>query len=85
MDLHQVILYPLMGEKATFLRVENKLTFIVDRKATKKEIKEAIEKIYNVKTTRITTMMTSEGLKKAHITLDKSYNAEEIASQFGVI
>lgn len=85
MELHKVILYPLMGEKATFLREKNKLTFIVDKKATKKEIKDAIEKIYNIKTIKVTTMITTEGLKKAHITLDPAHSAEEIASQFGVL
>jgi len=85
MDTHKVVTYPLMGEKATFLRDQNKLTFIVDKKATKKDIKEAIEVIYNVKTTKITTMITTEGLKKAHVTLDPKYSAEEIASQFGVL
>jgi len=74
-----------MGEKATFLREGNKLTFIVDREASKKDIKEALEKIYSIKITKVTTMMTTEGLKKAHITLDKAHSAEEIASQFGVI
>ncbi|MDD5111904.1 MAG: 50S ribosomal protein L23 [Candidatus Altiarchaeota archaeon] len=85
MDIHKVITYPLMGEKATLLRDGNKLTFIVDKNATKKDIKNAIETLYNVKTTRITTINTVEGLKKAHIKLDKAYNAEEIASQFGVL
>jgi large subunit ribosomal protein L23 len=85
MDLTKVILYPLMGEKATFLRAGNKLTFVVDRKATKKEIKEAITKVYNVKAVHVTTMITTEGLKKAHITLAEAHNAEEIASQFGVV
>jgi ribosomal protein L23 len=85
MDIHKVITYPMMGEKATLLRDQNKLTFIVDNHASKKDIKNAIETLYNVKTTRITTINTVEGLKKAHITLDKAYNAEEIASQFGVI
>ncbi|MFH1125724.1 MAG: 50S ribosomal protein L23 [Candidatus Altiarchaeota archaeon] len=85
MELDKVILYPLMGEKATFLREKNKLTFVVDKKATKRDIKEAIEKLYNVKAVKVTTMITVEGFKKAHVTLDKSQSAEEIASQFGVI
>jgi large subunit ribosomal protein L23 len=74
-----------MGEKATFLRTANKLTFIVDRKATKKDIKDAVEGQFKVKVIKVTTINTVEGLKKAHVTLDKSHNVEEIASQFGVI
>lgn len=85
MEASKVILYPLVGEKATLLREKNKLTFIVDKKATKKDIKGAIEKTYNVKVVRVTTMITTEGLKKAHVTLDKTHSAEEITSQFGVL
>ncbi|MBM3309469.1 MAG: 50S ribosomal protein L23 [Candidatus Altiarchaeales archaeon] len=85
MELQEVLRYPLMGEKATFLREGNKLTFIVDKKASKSDIKEAIEKLYNVKVSKVKTMSTMEGLKKAYVTLDKAYSAEEIASQFGVI
>jgi len=81
-----VILYPLMGEKATILREkENKLTFVVNSNATKKDIKNAVEELYNVKVLKINIMWTTEGKKKAHVKLSSDYNAEEIASHFGVL
>ena len=74
-----------MGEKATMLREkENKITFIVDKKATKMEIKEAAEKMLNVTVVGVTVMHTLGGKKKAHLTLDKKHSADEIASQMGV-
>ena len=86
MDPYKVLQYPLMGEKATILReAENKLTFIVDNDATKKDIKEAIEGLYDVKVIKVNVMITADGRKKAHIKLDPKYDAEEIASHFGVL
>jgi large subunit ribosomal protein L23 len=38
------------------LQAENKYTFIVDRKANKTEIKNAIEKIFSVDVIRVNTM-----------------------------
>jgi len=86
MDPYKIILYPLMGEKATMLREkENKLSFIVAKDAEKKDIKEAIESLYNVKVVKLDSMITSTGERKVHVRLDKKYSAEEVASHFGVL
>jgi len=45
-----VILYPVLTESAIAkIEKENKLTFVVDLKANKTQIKEEIEKLYGVK------------------------------------
>ncbi|VVB51909.1 50S ribosomal protein L23 [uncultured archaeon] len=86
MEPNKVILYPLMGEKATLLREKsNVLTFIVDKKATKKDVKEAVETLYKITIQEINVMVTSEGLKKAHVRLSPKDSAEEVASHFGII
>lgn len=86
MDPNQVLLYPLMGEKATILREkENKLTFIVNKKATKKDIREAVEKLYNVKVVKVTSLITPQGKKKALIKLSGEVSSEEVASKFGMV
>jgi large subunit ribosomal protein L23 len=86
MEPHDVLMYPLMGEKATMLREkENTLTFIVDKDAGKKEIKEAAEKLLNVSVIGVRVIHTMDGKKKAHIRLDKKHSADEIASHMGVI
>lgn len=86
MEPHKTLLYPLMGEKATALReFENKLTFIVNKDSTKKDIKEAFESLYNVSAIGVNVMITPAGTKKAHIKLDPKDSADEIASHFGVL
>ncbi|RLI92872.1 MAG: 50S ribosomal protein L23 [Candidatus Altiarchaeales archaeon] len=86
MDQYKVLLYPLMGEKATILREkENKLTFIVNKDATRDDVKKAVESLYNVKVLKTNIMITTKGKKKAHVKLDPKYSAEEIASHFGVL
>lgn len=86
MQPDEILLYPLMGEKATMLREkENKLTFVVNKRATRKEVKEAVEKLYNVKVSKVNIIISPNGEKKAHVKLSKEFSAEEIASKFGVI
>ena len=66
MDPYKILLYPHMTEKSIGLvERENKLVFIVDRKANKKEIKRAFEEAFNVKVQSINSLITREGKKKA--------------------
>lgn len=86
MNPDTIILYPLMGEKATLLREkENKLTFIVAKNSRKSDIKKAVEDKYQVEVLNINTMVTMEGKKKAHVRLSDKHSAEEVASHFGVL
>jgi len=86
MDPNNILLYPLMGEKATMLREsENKLTFIVSKESTKKDIKDAVESLYQIEVVSVNTMLTMDGKKKVHIRLSDKFSAEEVASHFGVL
>ncbi|MBD3261826.1 MAG: 50S ribosomal protein L23 [Candidatus Altiarchaeales archaeon] len=86
MDADETILFPLMGEKATLLREKtNSLTFAVNPKATKSDIKNAVESLFNVEVEKVNTMKTLKGRKKAHVKLTEKYFAEEVASHMGVI
>ncbi|MEM5829954.1 MAG: 50S ribosomal protein L23 [Candidatus Aenigmatarchaeota archaeon] len=86
MDYQKIILYPYQTEKAIRLaQKENKLVFVVDRRANKLQIKEAIEKWLNVKVEKVNTLITKKGLKKAYVKLKKEYNANEILAKLGVI
>jgi len=49
MDLSNVLKRPLITEKASILMGQNRYVFVVDRQATKQEIKKAVEKIFKVK------------------------------------
>lgn len=53
---HDIIVKPVMTEKSMNLQAENKYTFIVDKLANKTEIKNAVEKVFNVKVKKVYTM-----------------------------
>ena len=55
-DPRDIILKPVVSEKSYGLIDEGKYTFLVDPRATKTEIKLAIEKIFNVKVGSINTL-----------------------------
>ena len=52
---YDIIKRPIITEKLTFIQEENPniVGFIVDKKATKPEIKRAVEKIFNVKVKKV--------------------------------
>lgn len=55
-DHIHIIKHPLLSEKSTFAMNERKqYSFIVDRRATKTEIKAAVEAIYKVRVEKVNT------------------------------
>jgi large subunit ribosomal protein L23 len=67
------------------LEKENKLQFLVDRNATKNQIKKEIEKTFEQEVTGISTVMTMHGEKKAIISFANDKAAEEILSRLGIM
>lgn len=56
--MHQIILAPVISEKATrAAEKRNQAVFKVAKNAEKVEIKEAIEKLFNVKVTGVQTLV----------------------------
>ena len=85
MDPYKVIKRPLISEKAfELIEKENKLVIEVNLKATKSQIKEAIEKLYNVKVESVNTLITPKGNKKAYVRLSDFDDAADIASRMGL-
>jgi len=62
----------------------NELTFKVRRTASKAQIKNAFEELYEVKVERVNTQITSKGEKVAYIKLEAEHSAEDIAVKMGV-
>ena len=85
MDPTDILIRPVITE-STFNLIEeqNKLVFIVDRRANKNMIKNAIETIYSVKCEKINTMITPSGDKKAYIRLAPENLASEVANKMGI-
>lgn len=58
MDATYVIKKPMLTEKSTFaMNEEGRYTFLVDRRASKDEIKRAVEELYGVKVVGVTTQV----------------------------
>ena len=61
---YQIILKPLVTEKATQLSEFNKIVFSVPLSANKIDIKSSIEKIYSVKVLSVNTILLKGKLKR---------------------
>ena len=86
MDSYDVILYPMMTEVASrILEAENKLVFAVNLKASKEDVRRAVEELYEVKVEKVTTMITSKGEKKAYVKLHPDYKAADVAIKLGIL
>ncbi|KAG9006751.1 60S ribosomal protein L25 [Tulasnella sp. 427] len=86
LDQYRVITHPLNTEAAMKeIEDHNTLVFIVDLKATKKHIKDAVKKLYDVNVTRVNTLIRPDGRKKAFVRLSAEHDALEIANKIGFI
>jgi ribosomal protein L23 len=82
----EILKYPISTEKAVRKsEIENTLIFIVDTKATKKQIKWATEKAFNAKVDKVRTLLDMKGRKKAYIKLNMDTPAVEITTQLGLV
>ncbi|MCK9297723.1 50S ribosomal protein L23 [Methanoculleus sp. YWC-01] len=81
-----ILKYPFVTEKATMmLEGESKLQFIVQRDATKQDIKRELESAFEQEVANVRTMMTMKGEKKAIVTFSDAKAAEEILSRLGIM
>ena len=60
---YDVIVAPVVTEKATMASEYNKVTFKVRRDATKPQIKEAVEKLFDVKVKSVNTLIRGGKIK----------------------
>ena len=81
-----IIKHPVSTEKSIrLMEAENKLIFMVDRKATKDQIRKEIEQLFKVKVVKINTTTTSTGNKKAYVKFSQETPAIDVATQLGLI
>lgn len=64
MCYEDILIKPVVSEKASALREQNKYVFIVQPSATKTQIKEAVAKLFNVKVVGCTTMNVLGKMKR---------------------
>ena len=74
-DPYKVVRRPLLTEKGTILRDEdNVFAFEVERRATKQDIRAAIEKIFEVKVTDVNTMIVRGKNRRVRVHTGKTKN-----------
>ena len=89
LHLYDKIISPLVTEKSTNLSEQNKITFKVNSKANKNNLKKNIEKIFKVNVTKVNIInkktrvkvtrgkkVKVKGFKKAIITLKKGQSID---------
>ena len=60
---YDILIAPVVTEKATMASEHNKVVFKVARTATKPQIKEAVEKLFDVKVKSVNTLVTKGKVK----------------------
>ena len=87
--LYDVIVAPVITEKATVASEQNKVVFKVSGKATKPQIKEAVEKLFDVKVKSVNTLVrkgktkvfrgqfgSQSDIKRAIVTLEEGHRID---------
>jgi large subunit ribosomal protein L23 len=86
---YDVIVSPVITEKSTALSEQNKVVFKVRQDATKPQIKEAVERLFDVKVKSVNTLVTKgkvklfrgtrgqrSDVKKAVVTLQEGHSID---------
>lgn len=86
MDAYNIIKYPLTTE-AAMKKIEdnNTLVFLIHLRANKNHVKAAVKKLYDIKVSKINTLVRPDGKKKAYVRLARDYDALDIANKIGII
>ncbi|KAI5800060.1 putative 60S ribosomal protein L25, partial [Geopyxis carbonaria] len=81
LDQFKVIVHPLNTESAMKkIEENNTLVFIVDIKANKRQIKDAVKTLYDVDAVKVNTLIRPDGRKKAFVRLTPDVDALDIAA-----
>lgn len=86
LDEYSIIKFPLTTESA-MKKIEdnNTLVFIVDSRSNKRQIKDAVARLYDIHTKKINTLIRPDGQKKAYVRLTQDYDALDVANKIGII
>ncbi|XP_072475416.1 large ribosomal subunit protein uL23-like [Notamacropus eugenii] len=86
LDHYAIIKFPLTTESAMKKTEDNNiLVFIVDVKASKHQIKQAVKKLYDIDVAKVNTLIWPDGEKKAHVRLAPDYDSLDVANKIQII
>ncbi|ELK02481.1 60S ribosomal protein L23a [Pteropus alecto] len=84
LDHYAIIKLPLTTESAMKKTEDNNtLEFIVDVKANKHQIKQAVKKLYDTDMAKVNTLIRTDGEKKAYVRLAPNYAALDVTNKIG--
>jgi large subunit ribosomal protein L23 len=85
-DPWKVLEYPHLTEKSmNLVERNNVIVFIVKAKATKAQVRDAVEKGFGVRVESVRVEVTRKNQKKAYIRLAEGVLASDIATRLGMI
>jgi large subunit ribosomal protein L23 len=85
-DAYEIIRAPLSTEKAIrSIEFDNKLTFIVHPRATKRDVKRAVEEMFKVTVTKVNIQNSFTGQKRAYVKLGGDSLASDVSADLGLI
>ncbi|HDM35923.1 MAG TPA: 50S ribosomal protein L23 [Candidatus Syntrophoarchaeum butanivorans] len=81
-----ILKHVIITEKSSAaMEQRNELQFIVDNRATKSQIRDEIENLFDVRVVSVRTTITPKGEKKAFVTLSDADSAEDVITKMGVL
>ena len=81
-----IIQYPLSTEKTIrLMESQNTLIFMVEKAATKAEVKKEIQERFQAKVKTVNTSIGPDGKKKAYVTFAAETPAIDIATKLGLL
>ncbi|MDE1874095.1 MAG: 50S ribosomal protein L23 [Candidatus Micrarchaeota archaeon] len=80
------LMYPIATEKAiNMIERNNVVTYMVDIRANKTQIKKEFESVFKVKVERINTEIEPRNRKRAYIKLNGQFKASDIALKLKLV
>ncbi len=81
-----VLISALATEKCVrLIESDNILSFLVEGFAKKKDVKQAVEKMFNVKVAKVNVLNIAKGKKKAYVKLTNDHLAADVSADLGFI
>jgi large subunit ribosomal protein L23 len=78
--------YPIATEKAiNMIERDNVITYIVDMRSNKADVKKEFEDSFKVKVKRVNIEIETKNRKRAYITLKKEFKASDIALKLKLV
>ncbi len=85
-DPYQIIQFPLSTEKSIRqIEFDNKLVFVVHARATKTDVKKAVETLFKVKVAKVNIHNSFKGQKRAYVRLSAESLASDVSADLGLI